>query len=68
MLIGFKKKLTRSRKLHCFPKKNRQNEVHIFFMKTVYEYDMLPHVIEKDKLNQNRVEGVIREICKNGIE
>ena len=34
------------------------------FMKTVREYDILPHVIEPDRHNQNRVEGVIREIRK----
>ena len=37
-------------------------------MKTVREYDMLPHVVEPDRNNQNRTEGFIREIRKNGIE
>ena len=31
-------------------------------IKTVREYDILPHVVEPDRQNQNRVEGVIREI------
>ena len=35
-----------------------------YFMKTVREYGMLPYVIEPDRHNQNRVEGVIRKIRK----
>ena len=31
-------------------------------IKTVREYDILPHVIEPNRHNQNRVEGFIREI------
>ena len=34
------------------------------FMKVVREYEIIPHVIEPDRHNQNRVEGVIREVRK----
>ena len=34
------------------------------FMKAIREYEILPHVIEPDRHNQNKVEGVIREIQK----
>ena len=33
-------------------------------MKTVRDYYILPHVIEPDRHNKNRVDGVIREIRK----
>ena len=34
------------------------------FMKTIREYEIIPHIIEPDRHNQNRVEGVIREVRK----
>ena len=34
------------------------------FMKAIREYEIIPHVIEPDRHNQNKVEGVIREIRK----
>ena len=34
------------------------------FMKFIREFEIIPHVIEPDRHNQNRVEGVIREVRK----
>ena len=34
------------------------------FMKVIREFEIIPHVIEPDRHNQNRVEGVIREVRK----
>ena len=34
------------------------------FMKVIREYEIIPHVIEPDRHNQNRVEGFIREVSK----
>ena len=36
----------------------------IYFIKVILEYEIIPHVIEPDKHNQNRVEGFIRDVRK----
>ena len=33
-------------------------------MKVIREFEIIPHVIEPDRHNQNMVEGVIREVHK----